>query len=138
MECNQAKTHFIGLYDGDLDEDTRLAVEAHLSTCEHCRLEWREYQQMMAEVSGLRPMAPPENFVSRVKQTIEKRSRGRFFGPAAGFNLSFAIISFILILLFLMAYLFISSSRDVELISPETSPPTLPSDAEESSKVTPQ
>ena len=117
MDCEKAKTLFIDYHDGDLKKDEAKALKAHLSSCDECMQEWQDYQKMMEEVSGLHSLAPSEDFVSKVKQTIDKRSKGRFFGTTSAPGLNFAIISFILILLFLAAYLFISSGSEVEVIN---------------------
>ena len=117
MDCEKAKTLFIDYHDGDMGKGEAKALKAHLESCDECRQEWQDYQKMMEEVSGLHSLAPSEDFVSKVKQTIDKRSKGRFFGTTSASGINFAIISFILILLFLAAYLFISAGSEVEVIN---------------------
>ena len=116
MDCKEAKTRFLDLHEGELGDEDLLAVETHLKDCAKCRSEWEDYGKTMEELSGMHRLAPAQDFVSRVKHTIGHRSRGRFFGQSETFNLGFAIVSFVLILLFLLAYLFISTGNEIRFI----------------------
>jgi predicted anti-sigma-YlaC factor YlaD len=116
MDCEHAKELFIAYHDGDLSNRERLDLEKHLGECEACRNEWEAYLKTMKGISGLHRLKPSEDFVSRVKQTIGRRSRGRFFGESNQNGMRFAIISFVLILLVLLAYLFISAGSELELL----------------------
>jgi hypothetical protein len=73
----------------------------------------------MNELSGLHYVVPEEGFTSRVKKTIDRRSRGRFFGSEPSHSLKFAIVSFILILFFLLAYYYFSIGIEVKEIRPD-------------------
>ncbi len=119
MECKDAKELFIGYQDGDLDPKTKKAFEAHLESCPECKKEWEDYKKTLEEVSGLYHLAPSDDFVSKVKQTIDKRSKGRFFGASTATGTNFAVISFILIMLFLLAYLFFTTGVEVEVVPKE-------------------
>ncbi len=121
MDCERAKELFIDYHDGDIGSADRRELEKHLADCAECGKEWDEYLRCVGEVSGMHVLAPSDEFVSRVKKTIGRRSRGRFFGDTKPFSLSFALVSFILILLFLLAYLFLAGGKEIELVAPPQS-----------------
>lgn len=121
MDCKRAKTLFVSYHDGDLPKEDLLALQKHLDECKQCFSEWEDYLKTMQEVSQMHKLEPSQDFVSRVKKTIGHRSRGRFFGQQESFSLRFAIISFVLIIFFLLAYLFISVGAEIHLINPEDS-----------------
>lgn len=118
MKCDHAKDLFLSYHDGELTGDELTALEAHLSSCEACAAEWDAYRLTLGEVSGMFRVEPSEDFTQRVKQAIGKRSRGRFFGEQRNLSISFAIVSFLLILVVLLAYLLITSSKRIELLPP--------------------
>jgi anti-sigma factor RsiW len=118
MDCTKAKKIFVDYHDGVLSKRERFAMEEHLSKCDSCAAEWATYQKTMNEVSGLHYFIPEAGFTSRVKKTIGRRSRGRFFGADSSYSLRFAIISFVLILFFLLAYYYFSTGIVVKQIDP--------------------
>ncbi len=119
MDCKQAKSVFINYYDGDLEQSERAAFEKHLGDCKVCQAEWDDYQKTMSEISGLHHLGPSEDFVFRVKKTIDRRSKGRFFGEQSHYSLRFAIVSFVLILFFMIAYIFVSSLIEIQIMDSE-------------------
>ena len=133
MKCDEAIGLFLSIHDGDVSETDRQAFNEHLRQCDTCRAEWDAYLLTLNEVSGMYPLAPPDEFTQKVKQVIKRRSRGRFFGEERPFNLSFAIVSFVLIVLVLLAYLFISSDREIMLLFPGEKTETPSSDTEDTS-----
>jgi anti-sigma factor RsiW len=116
MKCEDAQALFVDYQDGDIRDADRAALEAHLASCDACAREWDEYARCVEEVSGMLRVPPPEGFTSRVKQTIGKRSRGRFFGGQPTFPIGFAVVSFVLILFFMLLYLVIVVGRGVDLV----------------------
>ena len=122
MNCEQAKTLFLAYQDDELSPDDKDAFEAHLKQCPACTEELEAYVQTLNEVSGMFPMQAPKDFTLRVKQTIDKRSRGRFFGEERPLGVSFAVVSFVLILLFLMAYFYLFSAKEITVLAPATDP----------------
>ncbi len=116
MDCKQAQKLFVDYRDGTIQAQSRGDFESHLAGCPACRLELEAYNKTLEEVSGLIQLAPTDDFHSRVKKTIDRRSRGRFFGDESSYSLKFAIISFILILIVLFAYYFVAAGRDVKRI----------------------
>lgn len=120
MDCKQAESLYIDYYDKSLPEEQCRALEAHLKTCSACQESWAAYQRMIEEVSGLHPLTPPEEFVQSVKQKIRRRSKGRFFRDSGPHSVRFAIVSFVLIILFILAYLVLIATSEIRLI--QTSP----------------
>jgi anti-sigma factor RsiW len=118
MKCDHATELFLSVHDGDIDDRERQAFFDHLERCASCRSEWEAYQLTLNEVSGIHAVSPPDQFTQRVKQVIGRRSKGRFFGEERHFSLSFAIVSFVLIVLVMLAYLYISSDREIMLLFP--------------------
>ena len=117
MNCEHVNTLFLAYHDGDLSQEEKTALEDHLKTCATCAADWDAYLLTLNEVSGMFPVAAPDDFALRVKQTIGKRSRGRFFGEERPLGMSFAVVSFVLILLFLMAYYYLFSTREITVLS---------------------
>ncbi len=116
MNCEHAKTLFLAYQDGDLAPDEKADFEAHLKSCAACSADLDAYIQTLNEVSGMFPMDAPKDFTLRVKQTIDKRSKGRFFGEERPLGMSFAIVSFVLIIFFLMAYYYLFSEREITVL----------------------
>lgn len=119
MKCDQAQAQFLAYHDGDLSREEEKTLQAHLDECQDCKSEWEDYCATLGDVSGMFEIAPPEDFAERVKHAIGRRSRGRFFGEDRSLSVSFAIVSFVLIVLFLLAYLFIAAEREITVFSPE-------------------
>ncbi|MCP4198878.1 MAG: hypothetical protein GY762_17165 [Proteobacteria bacterium] len=119
MDCTKARELFVDFHDGVLSKRGCSELEEHLGTCDPCAGEWATYHKTMNELSGLHYVVPEQGFTSRVKKTIDRRSRGRFFGSEPSHSLRFAIISFILILFFLLAYYYFSTGIEVKEIRPD-------------------
>ncbi len=127
MDCKETREIFVDCQDDVLSKADRSAMEEHLRQCESCAREWATYQKTMNELSGLLYVTPEEGFTSRVKKTIGRRSRGRFFGSDQSYSLKFAVVSFILILFFLLAYFYYASSivvKEVTSSEPKNSDPS--------------
>ena len=116
MEHKKAISFFTCYYDGDLSQTDKDWLEAHLADCHACRAEWEQYRDTTSEVSGLIQMPPPPDVVKSVERKIYKRSRGRFFGRDRGNSIQFALVSFILVLLFMLAYLMLTAVNEIVLL----------------------
>ena len=124
MECEQIKTLFLDYHDGVIDDADRAAVEAHLKDCDSCQAEWRAYRTTMNEISGLNLLQPDDGFEQRVKKTMSRRSKGRFFGANQSHSLKFAIVSFVLIVLIVCAYYYFTASTEIKLLDTPSDGPT--------------
>lgn len=116
MDHDRARELFTQYQEGDLGEGERAELEQHLETCDECRGEWESYRKTIDGISGLFQLSAPEGFTSAVEQKIRKRSRGRFFGEQRSFSMQFAIVSFILILLFILAYLVMTAATEIIIL----------------------
>jgi anti-sigma factor RsiW len=80
-EHDEIEDLFSAFYDGDLGDEDKKRVEAHLESCERCESEYADFVKAIEQISGLskRKVAAPPDFEKGVESTIEKRSAGRFF-----------------------------------------------------------
>lgn len=109
MEHDRARELFSRFVDGELTDDERRELQAHLQQCETCRQELDKLRDTMQSLSGLHRLAPPPEFARKVERRIHRRSRGRFFGPESLLHrLPFEWISFIIIMVLLAIYLLLS------------------------------
>ena len=120
MEHQQARDLFTGYYEGDLPDSQRVDLESHLFHCEACETEWQAYRKTMNEVSGLLNLAPPKNVATAVEHKIHRRSAGKFFGRQKGTGIQFALVSFIIVLLFMLAYLMLTAVNEIVVLDSET------------------
>lgn len=126
MDCTKAKELFVDYYDGVLEQGECDDLEAHLDGCTSCASDWTTYKKAMSEISGLHHVTPVIGFTSRVKKTIDRRSRGRFFGNEPSYSIKFAVVSFVLILFFLFAYFYIFTGVVVKEIEVRETPDSSP------------
>jgi len=109
----KAETLFSSYFDKDLTPEDNKWLEEHLNTCDNCQNNWDTYKQTMKEVSGLLKLAPPDDVVLKVESKINKRSSGKFFNRQKSPSIQFSIVSFILILFFILAYLVLVAVNEI-------------------------
>lgn len=124
MDHDRARELFTEYHDGELTADEVEALESHLAGCEACSMEWDTYRRTIEEISGLHMFAAPEGLTEAVEQKIKRRSKGRFFGEQRSFSTQFAIVSFILILLFMLAYLVMTEVTEITVLEDGGKTPT--------------
>ncbi len=129
MNHQEAKDLFTNYLDGDMADAERSALEAHLSTCTECKQEWQTFKKLMSEVSGLMNLSPPKDVVFAVERKIHRRSRGKFFGRQKGSSIQFGLISFILVLLFMLGYLLLTAVNEIVFIDSDNDSASSPSDS---------
>ena len=117
MTHDEAQALFTARHDGELDAVAAADFEDHLSSCASCRAEWQEFERALGEVSGLRVLAPPADFVRRVEKTIDRRSRGRFFGAPEPGAFAF-VVGAVVVVLLLAAWLAYEVSREIVIPLP--------------------
>jgi predicted anti-sigma-YlaC factor YlaD len=131
------EVEFTDLLEQTLSEERRREVEAHLATCEGCRLAFEEYREAVSALSGLHKMGAPQHFEREVEATIHRRSRGRFFGRKTfGDRVPFELIAVLVLGLGLLVYFLIWSSQTGSLRYEK--PPEEPKIAPDASKVVPR
>lgn len=119
MDHDAAKELFSAHLDGELEQKIEEELSAHLEECETCRQEFEELRQTLRSLSGLHKLMPPEAFVSKVQQRINRRSRGRFFGRENLLTrIPFEWISFVIIILLLMLYIAFIQTQDAQFSAP--------------------
>jgi len=116
MDHDRARDLFTQYHEEDLSDAELAELEEHLAECDECREEWETYRKTIDGVSGLFELAAPEDFTRSVEQKIRKRSRGRFFGDQRPKSMQFAVVSFILILLFILAYLVMTAATEIIIL----------------------
>ena len=105
MDHESARAIFTEYHDGELAESDRRSLEGHLAACADCAAEWDAYRRAVEEVSGLRVIAPSESFARQVALAIELRGKRRTFGGLSLAGVRIAVLSLVLIMILLMAYL---------------------------------
>ena len=93
--------------DGELSGAQEKKLEQHLEGCESCQGELEDLRQTLDIMGSLRKVEPPTEFVGKVQQRINKRSRGRFFGGQEKLlvRIPFEWVSFVIIVIMLVMYL---------------------------------
>ncbi|MBN2802894.1 MAG: zf-HC2 domain-containing protein [Deltaproteobacteria bacterium] len=114
-EHKKAESLFSDFFDNELNGEELIWLEKHLESCEPCKNDWDKYKQAMEEVSGLMHIMAPENVVDKVESRINKRSRGKFFNKQKYFTVRYSIVSFILVLFFVLAYLLMMAVNEIVL-----------------------
>ena len=116
MDHDRARELFTAYHDEELSSSEVEELESHLAACKECSEEWDTYRRTMEEISGLHKFAAPGCMTEAVEQKIKRRSKGRFFGEQRSFSTQFAIVSFILILLFMLAYLLMTEVTEITVL----------------------
>ncbi len=77
MRCSKIRELVLTDYtDGELNERTRVEVEAHMRTCENCRrFEARLKSRVSDPLRKAQRLEPPEYLWSRIKGAIEERAK---------------------------------------------------------------
>jgi anti-sigma factor RsiW len=79
MDHVAAQDLFSAYAEGELTSAHRAALEEHLAACIQCRTSLESFRGAMGSLGRLKTGAPPR-LLDGVKQQINRRSRGRFFG----------------------------------------------------------
>lgn len=108
----EIEVEFTDLLEQTLSEERQREVEAHLASCEGCRLAYAEFRETVSALSGLHKMGAPQHFERDVEATIHRRSRGRFFGRKTfGDRVPFELIAVLVLVLGLLVFFLIWSSQ---------------------------
>lgn len=68
--CEKIREEFSALLDGELDAETREAVEAHLHECSECLLELSRYKKVSEMYNRMERVPAPPDFEARVADAI--------------------------------------------------------------------
>jgi anti-sigma factor (TIGR02949 family) len=69
-ECDSIREHFSPWLDGELDPDTRAAVEAHLAQCSECMRELDAFKRVTELYASLEAVPAPGNFENLVRERL--------------------------------------------------------------------
>lgn len=75
MNCEETQPLLSAYLDGQVDETQRRTVEAHLSTCAHCRADAAALRQTIASIGSLSSVEPPPGFSQRVMAQVREEAR---------------------------------------------------------------
>ena len=73
MECIEIRSHLSAYVDGFLDPQTKNLVEEHVSTCKACRQTLESLQSLVQELSDLKQVKAPDDFLEQVHFCMTKR-----------------------------------------------------------------
>jgi len=71
--CTEYREMFDAFLDGELDEDGRRALEAHVEKCEACRAELELWRRTVRLVSEMPRRRAPRDFAERVLRQLRRR-----------------------------------------------------------------
>ena len=74
MKCQDCQELFSLYLDGEIDQISRSGVDAHLSTCRQCGMEWRAFKNAVEFLRDM-PMAQvPPGFLAGIRQKLEPQT----------------------------------------------------------------
>lgn len=74
MECEEVRPHLSAYVDGFLDPQIKSYVEEHVSTCKSCRQSLESLQVLVQELSDLKQVKAPDDFLEQVHIQMTKKS----------------------------------------------------------------
>ncbi|MGB9620741.1 MAG: zf-HC2 domain-containing protein, partial [Armatimonadota bacterium] len=74
MDCSKATAKLSAYVDGELDEHTLEAVEAHLATCADCQRELAALRALLAASTSVRSLNPPRDLTDRIRESVRRAS----------------------------------------------------------------
>ena len=99
MLCDEIAVLLSGYIDGELDNDERTQVEAHVAECSECRREVTELQQMAEVTDSMRFMEPPNdiwtNYWRGVYNRIERGAGWTIFAVGLAVLVAYGIYAFV-------------------------------------------
>ncbi len=104
LRCRRYRPLLSAYLDGDLADEERQRLLAHLATCEDCRQRLQEYQVFRERLRSLPPLpAPPQHLRQRVWQEIAEQDRRTPASRRARLALATTTLSVLLLLLALVS-----------------------------------
>lgn len=74
MDCREIKDLLDRYIDDDLTKDEALIVKKHLSSCKECGEEFALLKKYRAEMSALKPVKAPADFIKQLNDRIDNQS----------------------------------------------------------------
>lgn len=75
MLCHEVRVELPALLAGELDAESRAAVERHLSFCPGCQFAWRDHELIWCCLMRCEDVEPPARLKDRVLEGIEEHQR---------------------------------------------------------------
>lgn len=133
MSCETIRIHLVAYRDGELSEQDRARVVAHLSTCPACRREEERLARVSHMLTNLERITPSPDFAAAFWRRLEQEDHGRQEEPEsrwarwwrelreglAGWQWTPALAAAASLLIFLS---YILSSRPTTTSTPPTQP----------------
>lgn len=99
MLCDEIAVLLSGYIDGELDDDEKTHVEAHLATCSACRREVTELRQMAEVTDNMRFTEPPNdvwaNYWRGVYNRIERGAGWTVFALGLAVLCAYGVYEFL-------------------------------------------
>lgn len=108
MNCEEARLKINALIDNELDKEDTLPLFQHLSTCETCRNEYLEQLELHKKLRNVHVPEPTDEWY----KTFPKRILRNITGIGGRI---FFVGSYVLLLVYVLYQLFISSDTDIIL-----------------------
>jgi hypothetical protein len=103
LRCRSYRPLLSAYLDGDLSDEERQRLLAHLAICEDCRARLHEYQQLREQLRRLPPSpAPPRDLQREVWQRLEEAERKRPPAARARFALATTALGLVVLLIALV------------------------------------
>ncbi len=77
MDCLEVKKILHAYIDNDIERGMEKIVKVHLSSCDACREEYDNLMKYEGEMSSLKQVKPPEDFLQQIHKRMEKPSYAR-------------------------------------------------------------
>ena len=74
MDCKDVKNLLQPYIDGELDKEKEKAVREHISSCGSCEKEYRELEKYANDISSLKEVSAPANFLEEINRRIDSAS----------------------------------------------------------------
>ena len=86
MKCEEVELKMVDYLDNKLDQESRLAIEKHLESCESCLEDYKEGKQVLAMMNKDEMVLPDDslriNFYHMLHKEISKNEHGRSAIPS--------------------------------------------------------
>jgi len=103
LRCRSYRPLLSAYLDGDLSDEERQRLLAHLATCEDCRARLSEYQELRERLRRLPPSPPPPRSLQReVWQRLAQEERKSIPRARARFALATSALGLVVLLIALM------------------------------------
>lgn len=68
--CTEIRTRLQDYLDGTLERKVSMSLFLHIRACDGCSKELEEMERLYGRLGGLHPVAPPEDFDTRILESV--------------------------------------------------------------------